>query len=75
MLSSQEYMECCLDRSRMLEYFPHVKWLIIWKKTLFYWLEVKEGASSYAEETTSVPGEKCRLIYATCKDQAVFQGN
>lgn len=45
------------------------------EKTLFYWLEVKEGASSYGEEATSMPGDDCRLIYATCKDQPVFQGD
>lgn len=44
------------------------------EKTLFYWLEVKEGASSFAEETTSMPGKDHRLIYATCKDQTVFEG-
>lgn len=45
------------------------------EKTLFYWLEVKEGASSCAEETTSMPGNDCRLIYATYKDQPAFQGD
>lgn len=44
------------------------------EKTLYCWLEVKEEASSYAEETTSTPGEDCRLVYAPCKDQPVFGG-
>lgn len=42
------------------------------EKVLFYWLEVKEGASSFAEETTSVPGKDWGLTCATCKDQTVF---
>lgn len=36
-------MECNLDRSRMLEYFPHVKQLIIWKKHYFVGWKSKKG--------------------------------
>lgn len=42
-LSSREYVECYLVRSRMLEYFPHVKWLIIWKKHYFTGWKSKKG--------------------------------
>lgn len=42
------------------------------EKVLFYRLEVKEGASSLAEETTSMPVKDWGLTCATCKDQTVF---
>jgi len=44
------------------------------EKTLFCWLKVR-GASWQGEETTSMLAEDCRLIYSTCKDQPVFQGD
>lgn len=64
-----------LRQARDARVFSSCKVAHYLEKTLLYWLEVKEGASSHAEETTSMPGEDCRLIYATCKDQPVFQGD
>lgn len=43
--------------------FPSSEGAHYLEKTLFCWLEVKEGASSHGEEATSMPGEDCRLFF------------
>lgn len=72
-LSSREYVECSLDRSRMLEYFPHVKWLTIWKTHYFTGWKSRRGL--FICRGNKHTKEDCRLICATCNDQPVFQGD